>query len=820
MRGYRSNYEDLQVLIKDHQPACLCLQETMHGDIVLRGPRGYIAFSNSVPHAVPGTGLTVLVRKQVPAYAVPLNTPLSALAIRAKLQKEYTICNIYIEHDINLQVNHLENMIRQLPRPYILLRDFNSRHRMWGDSVENANGKIIEQFLLTNDAVLLNGDTPTHFTLHTGATSNIDLAMCSPDIAAGLHWEVIEEVFGSDHYPIIISETTATAEVREPRHIVERADWPLFTAVSYMPAATVDEDVDSMLHRFSEGIMRAADVAIPMTSGAPYKSTVPWWNEECRRSRAEKKYALRRYQRSRSLADSIALKRARAIARRTQRQARKQCWTNFISSINKETPINKVYKKIKKIQHSNYSQSVPCLKQNGNLVTDAAVVAQAFGEHFYTVSSHASYAPDFQIIKEEAERHHLNFATPVVHQYNWPISDLELKAALKTAKKTAPGIDKIEYTMIRHISESARALLLQIYNKIFLDGVFPTEWTKAILLPFIKPNKDSSLPSSYRPIVLTSCLCKLLEKIINVRLVNILESKSAISPIQYGFRKSRSTEDVLVRMQTAVLDAFALHKHVFAVFFDIEKAYDTTWRYGILREIYELGVRGALAFFICNFLRDRMFYVRVGNSMSTGFTQEQGTPQGSVLSCTLFLIAINKIASEIPAAVSATMYVDDLAIYMRASNVATAQRLLQASVNKIVQWASTHGYRLSRDKTVAVHFHNKRSEQEHPALVLYDTPIRFRDNVKFLGLYFDYKLTWKTHIQETKTKGNKALNLLKMLSHLRWGADRKSLLRIYRNIIRPKLDYGSQIYASAAERVLESLNSIPNAAIKFLHWGI
>ena len=267
-----------------------------------------------------------------------------------------------------------------------------------------------------------------------------------------------------------------------------------------------------------------------------------------------------------------------------------------------------------------------------------------------------------------------------------------------------------------------------------------------------------------------------------------MESKSAISFIQYGFRKSRSPEDYLVRTQTAVLDAFALYKHVFAVFFYIEKAYNTTWCYGFLRKIYELGVRGAFAFFVCNFLRDRMFYVRVGNSTSTGNAQEQGTPQGSVLSCTLFLIAINKITSEMPAAVSATMYVDDLAIYMRAFNVETAQRLLQASVNKIVQWASPHGYQLLRDKTVAVHFHNKRSEQKHSALVLYDTLIRFKDSLKFLRLYIDYKLTWKLHIQETKIKGNKSLNLLKMLSHLRSGADRKSLLRIYRNTIRPNLD--------------------------------
>ena len=107
------------------------------------------------------------------------------------------------------------------------------------------------------------------------------------------------------------------------------------------------------------------------------------------------------------------------------------------------------------------------------MVTDAAVVAQVFGDYFSTVSYHRSYATDFQIIKEEAEIQHLNFATSAVHQYNWPISDLRLKAALKTAKNIALGVDKIEYTMIRHISESFRALPVQIYNKIF--EVFLTE---------------------------------------------------------------------------------------------------------------------------------------------------------------------------------------------------------------------------------------------------------------------------------------------------------------------------------------------------------
>lgn len=76
--------------------------------MVLKGPREYITLSGRLQRAVPGTGLAILVRKHVQAYTVAPNAPLSTLAIRANLQKEYTICNIYIEQDIKLQVNHLQ----------------------------------------------------------------------------------------------------------------------------------------------------------------------------------------------------------------------------------------------------------------------------------------------------------------------------------------------------------------------------------------------------------------------------------------------------------------------------------------------------------------------------------------------------------------------------------------------------------------------------------------------------------------------------------------------------------------------------------------
>ena len=98
---------------------------------------------------------------------------------------------------------------------------------------------------------------------------------------------------------------------------------------------------------------------------------------------------------------------------------------------------------------------------------------------------------------------------------------------------------------------------------------------------------------------------------INTRLDWYLEYNNIISPVQSGFRSERSTNDNLVRLETFIRDAFIKKEHVVAVFFDLEKAYDTTWKYGILRDLHEVGVKGRLATFIESFLVERSIQVRV-----------------------------------------------------------------------------------------------------------------------------------------------------------------------------------------------------------------
>ena len=274
-------------------------------------------------------------------------------------------------------------------------------------------------------------------------------------------------------------------------------------------------------------------------------------------------------------------------------------------------------------------------------------------------SSSFKYSESFRKIKTEQEKVKLNFKSQNNEIYNKDFNLDELVEAIQLSHDSATGPDEIHYQMLKHLPDTSLETLLNIFNYIWTTGKFPEDWTLATIIPIPKPGKDPAEPNNYRPIALTSCLCKTLERMINKRLTWFLESNNHISRFQSGFRSDRSTTDNLVRLETFIRDAFIKKEHVVAVFFDLEKAYDTTWRYGILKDIHKLGLRGRLPTFIENFLADRVMQVRVGSFLSDYYDQEQGVPQGGVLSTTLFSIKINDVVKCLGNLTDCSLYVDD-----------------------------------------------------------------------------------------------------------------------------------------------------------------
>ena len=133
----------------------------------------------------------------------------------------------------------------------------------------------------------------------------------------------------------------------------------------------------------------------------------------------------------------------------------------------------------------------------------------------------------------------------------------------------------------------------------------------------------------------------------------------------------------MIRLETFIRDAFVNREHVVAVFSDLEKAYDTTWRYGILKDLHELGLKGRLHMFIQSFLEDRTIQVRVGSTLSDLYDQDERCSSGKYSLYYFVQYKINFIVTCLNSKTDGSLYVDDFGICYRSKNIRTIERHLQ-----------------------------------------------------------------------------------------------------------------------------------------------
>jgi hypothetical protein len=548
----------------------------------------------------------------------------------------------------------------------------------------------------------------------------------------------------------------------------------------------MDMDVDVCCEKVTNAIITAAEASIPQTGGRLGKrlKPVPYWNDEIKEALKARDNARRKWQRTRDLHDGVDYRRLVAVARRVLKSAATANWQDYCSTLTSQSKLSTVWNMARRMDGVKANPPNVALKNGSENVASDKEKANIFVEKFASVSSTENYSAEFRAHKEDIETNHAHLyandapETDVSRQLNADFGLGELHSAVKQLKRnTAPGEDRVANDFLKHLPVVSLLAILWLLNLIWHAGRIPNKWRHAIVLPLLKTGKDPHLAASYRPISLTSTICKLMERVVTNRLTWFLEKHKLLSNTQTGFRRNKGTMDQIARLQDHVLRHTGTKGYCLAVFIDMQSAFDLVWRKGIMIKLKEFGVNGHMFNFINDFLTDRTIQVRVGSQLSSALELINGSAQGAQISPTLFLAAINDLAkvTEDGNGTEVSLFADDGTLFIGGRNARLLIRKMQAKLDWLVAFCLEWGFKISIDKTIAVWFSlsGKKPMGLDVVLKVNGQTINHEPSANFLGVKFDSGLTWADHIDYVRERCNKRLNLTRAVSGRSWGGEHK-----------------------------------------------
>ena len=225
-------------------------------------------------------------------------------------------------------------------------------------------------------------------------------------------------------------------------------------------------------------------------------------------------------------------------------------------------------------------------------------------------------------------------------------------------QSSAPGPDGIGATLLQELNKELVPAITILFRKILDEGKPPEEWKCANVTPIFKKGAKSD-PSNYRPVSLTSIICKVFESLLRDGIVAHLVSHKLIHPSQHGFLKGLSCATNLVEFFDKVSASLDAGDPMDIVFLDFAKAFDMVPKKRLLEKLRAHRIAGKVHAWIEAWLTDRKQRVVVNGKHSGWAAVLSGVPQGSVLGPILFLIFINDLDSAIPAVTLIKKFADD-----------------------------------------------------------------------------------------------------------------------------------------------------------------
>ena len=775
-------------------------------------------------------GLAFLIRKDLKKCIMPLQEyvdgQLETLAIRVAFDNGWGYFLLCYNPCKEVTKEEFDHYFKQIPSPQFILGDFNAHHRYWDPklikSEENSSGRALFEILPSQQCCLLNTPgLPTRIDPYSGKASTIDLCFGSGMFSTPTSFKT-ENNLGSDHFPVIVdfdNIASLAVQSKRPRWNFngEKSKWDGFRE-NVLTHSEIHSP-DNIIHDASlaDGVQSKTNIIVEagkksfyLGSGKIFKKPAkPWWSPECSRAVAIKRRAFNKWKRRPERVFQLEYRRLEAKAKRIIRKTIRICFRDFCAKLDFSSSSSKVWYFIKKIAGIENTHSFP-LSQNGVLLIEDLAKAELLADFYVTI-----IGVDNSIANEDNLKAYVDKCLQEESEnlINRVFIMNEMQTQIRNLKnKKACGFDMIANEMISNLPEEFQEIILNLFNKSWVEGNDPLLWKFQEVIPVLKPNKDPSDVSSYRSISLISCLGKLMEKMVQARLLWWLENSTLLPDNQCGFRPGRSTIDVLLQLEHGVFKGFREKKVTLVIFFDISKAFDKASPLGILCKLCVMGLRGNILRWLKSFFEDRFFQVLVGNQRSSSHQVKTGVPQGSVLSPLLFSILLYDIPQFTD--VVSLILADDITFYTTADTVDDAQLKLQKAVDKFLEWITCWGLNINPSKSKLMCFTRKRINS-FPIIKVNNNQVDFVMKHCFLGLFLDGPyLTWKYHIEYLRDSCMKRIDMMKRIAGKSWGSNYKSLIIFYKSYIRSKLDYGCILYNSASQVLLKKLDVIQSAALR------
>ena len=483
--------------------------------------------------------------------------------------------------------------------------------------------------------------------------------------------------------------------------------------------------------------------------------------------------------------------------RKFVQKAMKKSHMDYLNNMFEEDGNKNMWRYIKNKKSS--SSGVGTLHANGQTAIDPLDKAKMLNDQFSSVFTRDGPAetPDLG-------------PSPYPPMPEITISEAGVLALMKKIHANkASGADKIPGAFLKECAHELAPMLTAIIQKSLDEKNVPNDWKTALVSPVFKKG-DRGKPENYRPISLTSICCKLSEHIIVHEMMNHLDQNNILNDRQHGFRKRRSCETQLLITTHDLAKIMNRRSQADVAVLDFSKAFDKVPHERLIQKLNHCNLHPNTVEWIRSFLTDRSQRVVVDGHTSDEKPVLSGVPQGSVLGPILFLIFINDISDSVDSFLR--LFADDCLLY-REIKTREDQDMLQKDLDTLVEWAKKWGmeFNIKKCNILSITCQTKKKK-------LYTYKMKgekvegIRDSL-YLGVTFNSKLKWNTHIAKISSAANRMLGML--WRNLKY-CPKKIKETAYKAYVRPKVEYSSSIWDPHKKKDIKKIEMVQHRGARFV----